>query len=471
MKDRFAVLLAALVVSQIALSPQFTSKAFSDTTRYTAASARLSETTQGLYDPRPDHIWNRVYRQLYVRVAADGKEFGYDALDPLLWSSTKYLISGQSHQQAVGLLDRFLSSHAENLIADPLKRALFQRDLWAVFDWLSQSAIHQSEREELQARLALMIQRLALTPEQLKHLPDNYNAAVQGKSFPAQYQAANSDAPFLPAELLRTGGPWVEIGVANNRINVPITQDRPTAPAHLADMAFAGRSVFLVFMHLPEGHEATIAYLQRLKEFPQPWVYNTERSRPDQVLPNPDLPQFPAGTELALVRRMVLIDNQGHLTPTPITESVQIRVYRSVPSGTRRNPDAARESQKGFEFRLSRRKLFAGEAGGLRPVLSDEKEFDVFRSHGIDEFEISMQSGGGSLERSQVVVLDHCAVCHVAPGIHSVLSYSVQRFEPASLRPYVLIEARIANDEGFTTSWKRRQYEWGLLTGLWQARR
>lgn len=472
MKTRFAFqivsLLAALLVSQIALSPRFTSKAFSDTTP-TPAFSPLPLTTQGPYDPRPNHIWNRLYRQFYVRVTAEGKEFGYDSLDPLLWSSTKYLISGPSHQQAIRLLDEFLSSHAENLITDPLKRALFQRDLWAVFDWLSQSDSQQTEREELQARLAQVIQRLALTPEQIQLLPDNYNAAIQGRSFPAQYQPANSDASFLPWELLRTGGPWVELGVANNRLNLPLTQERPTAPAHLADMAFAGRSVFLVFMHLPEGHEATIAYLQRLKEFPQPWIPNPERSRPDQVLPNPDLPQFPAGTELALVRRMVLIDSLGHLTPTNITESIQLRVYRSVPSGARRNADEARISQKNFEFRLSRRKLFAGEAGGLRPVLSGEQEFNVFRSHGIDEFEGSMQSGGGSLDRAGVI-LDHCAVCHFAPGIHSVLSYSVQRFEPASLRPFVLIEARTTNDEYFTTSWKRRQYEWGLLTGLWQAR-
>jgi hypothetical protein len=164
---------------------------------------------------------------------------------------------------------------------------------------------------------------------------------------------------------------------------------------------------------------------------------------------------------------MVLIDNQGKLTPTHITESVQIRVYRSIPNGTRRNTEEARTSQKGFEFRLSRRKLFAGEAGGLRPVLSGEKDFEIFRSHGIDWFE---GSGRGSVGQSQFSVLEHCAVCHFAPGIHSVLSYSVQRFEPASLRPYPLTETRIANQEDFTTSWKRRQYEWGLLKGLWQAR-
>jgi hypothetical protein len=33
------------------------------------------------------------------------------------------------------LLDELLHTDAENLIRDPVKRALLQRDLWAVFDW------------------------------------------------------------------------------------------------------------------------------------------------------------------------------------------------------------------------------------------------------------------------------------------------------------------------------------------------
>ena len=81
----------------------------------------------GPYDPRPNHIWNRVHGQFFVRVSRGGKEFGYDELDPLLWWETKYLISGQSHQQAMSLLNEFLATHAERLIADPLKRVAMAR--------------------------------------------------------------------------------------------------------------------------------------------------------------------------------------------------------------------------------------------------------------------------------------------------------------------------------------------------------
>src|SRR5215216_1845480 len=47
-----------------------------------------------IYDADPDHPWNRVFRQLYRRVAADGREYGWAELDPLLWFDTDYLLEG-----------------------------------------------------------------------------------------------------------------------------------------------------------------------------------------------------------------------------------------------------------------------------------------------------------------------------------------------------------------------------------------
>jgi len=37
-----------------------------------------------IYDPDPEHPWNRVFGQFYRRIAKDGKEYGMDELDPLL---------------------------------------------------------------------------------------------------------------------------------------------------------------------------------------------------------------------------------------------------------------------------------------------------------------------------------------------------------------------------------------------------
>src|SRR5437899_8390129 len=47
-------------------------------------------------------------RELHVRKEPNGKEHGFDALDPLLWSRTSYLLDGKSWAQALGLADEFL---------------------------------------------------------------------------------------------------------------------------------------------------------------------------------------------------------------------------------------------------------------------------------------------------------------------------------------------------------------------------
>jgi hypothetical protein len=130
-------------------------------------AARNNQTTTNdwrLYNPDANHIWNRLYRSLYRRVGVDGQEYGYDELDPLLWYSTKYLLNQPANELALADLEEFLSTHAERVITDPLQRAIMQRDLWAIFDWTTESQINSPEKLKLQNKLALVIKRLALPP-------------------------------------------------------------------------------------------------------------------------------------------------------------------------------------------------------------------------------------------------------------------------------------------------------------------
>jgi len=122
-----------------------------------------------LYDPSPGHIWNRLHDVLLVREGPTGIRHGADSLDPLLWLNSKHLLAAPSHQRALRVLDEFLHTHAENLIRDPLKRAILQRDLWAVFDWSVQQrperpgeTEYEPEKRELQARLAAVLRQIAL---------------------------------------------------------------------------------------------------------------------------------------------------------------------------------------------------------------------------------------------------------------------------------------------------------------------
>src|SRR5262245_9875221 len=58
------------------------------------------------YSPERNHLWNRLYTTLFVRVASDGEVYD-DLLDPPFWPRTKYLLEGESHDRALALLREF----------------------------------------------------------------------------------------------------------------------------------------------------------------------------------------------------------------------------------------------------------------------------------------------------------------------------------------------------------------------------
>ena len=393
-----------------------------------------------LYDPDPNHVWNRLYRTLYRRQGRDGHEHGYDELEPLLWSETKYLLVNPAYHQAITSLDEFLSTHAERKITDPLRRAILQRDLWAVFDWTAAVPRDTPERLKLQIKLVQVMNRLALSPHEIAALPATYKEAVSSKAFATAYDPNKPEQPFLPVDIFDPNGPWVSISSS---------QGSPVALAHVG--GFSGKSVFLVFMRLPEGRDATLKYVHKLSELPGRQLWIPDPGPPDapvRVHGNPNVTQFPEGTELALVREMVLVDAQGNFRPTNVIESVQIRVHRIVPKEipqTVFDQAMARADMDTFEFILSRSKLFAGENGGLRPVLPGESEFAFFSSHGIDwESRVSLTA---------------CASCHTGPGVYSIRS-----------RGGNIVVSPDPNREAEETKWwKVSRYDWGLLQGLRQA--
>src|SRR5580700_9121870 len=63
---------------------------------YFSSAGQHSRNTLAIFDSDPNHIWNRTYSCLFVRQNADGKQYGEDALDPLLWPTTRYLLKGDS---------------------------------------------------------------------------------------------------------------------------------------------------------------------------------------------------------------------------------------------------------------------------------------------------------------------------------------------------------------------------------------
>jgi hypothetical protein len=400
------------------------------------------------YDQNPRHLWNRLHQTLFIRVGLDGTTYGHDRLDPLFWGRTRHLLEEDSHQKALEVLDEFLRKHGERLIRDPLRRAFLQHDLWALFDWsaLPYGSQYARERTELQLRLAQIIRRLALSSEDLASLSDNYARAV----------AANAPAS-LPHGLFQREGEWV------------ILTGAETAPRHVQN--FGGRSTFHVLLRLPGRRAATLAYLERLRSFERPWIY--VESPPEWGYPiemNPAMPQFPPGTEWALVRRMRVIDPSGAIQSTPVIESIQLRRYVVVPAAGRfASTDEQMNAQQVFEFMASRVR-----GGDLREVRAGERDFLQFQVHDGDPFELSAESLAWYREhrvsdpfrdRMQHDVLRHCFTCHAAPGVQSVQSLGRITHDRRLSAPK-FTEAdpdQVLREPVHWTS-----YQYGLLRGLWE---
>jgi hypothetical protein len=415
---------------------------------------------KALYTRDPTHLWNRLHRALFVRKGSDEAEYGFDQLDPLVWFRTKYLLAGPAYHEALAVMDEFLAVKGEGLVSDPVKRAILQRDLWAVFDWAAvpwqsgNDAPESKARTALEQRLAAVIRRLALTEQEIEALPDNYAAAVQSHRFGGSYDGDWPTAPFLPAELFSTNSSWVCLG---------LNGEEAIAPAHVS--RFGGRSAFLIFMSTPGGRKEVANYLEQFREHPQPYIYQNDKSFPDQVAAviNPELPVFPKGTVFALVRQLILVNQRGELAPTHLTESVQVRRYNDVHPKLGAYGMAPPEAQTLFEFVLSRDQLFQGMAGGLRARQPEERDFRQFMDKGFDPFEETAREHK-PLSGWFRPALD-CRECHSGAGLSSVHSF-LQNFQVRTVTLPQITEMPVQQQRDTARYWKQRQFSWGLLRGL-----
>lgn len=426
----------------------------------TKPAAMAKPFTVAVYDADPEHLWNRLYAALYMRITDDGQMYGQDELDPLLWENSTYLLTGPRYQQILGLLNEFLDQRGEKLITHPLKRALFQHDLWAVFDWLADPYVeHDSatahlgeERRALRNRLAPVIRRLALSVEQIETLPDNYRVAVASGAYPPNFDGAHAEKAFLPRDLFDDHGPWVHFQTEGGK---PYPFGKPTALTHVYFVG--GRSVFFVFMNVPGGRQSTLDLMRAWNAFPRA---NATPVRQTADAPsNAGLPP-PPGTRLALVRQMVLIDAKGERRVTRLIESVQIRV---VNSSTKNDNDF-------YEFTIRRKELFDSN-NGLCAGRSDQITLPLFNhTHDRDAFEVPnrvrrLREVASERVRNEPMTQNlrvECISCHKRPEIVTANAFFHDR------SPELAASER-ANEVERVMRWKGEKYQWGLLQGLTEA--
>jgi hypothetical protein len=406
-----------------------------------------------VYHEDPAHLWNRVHRALLVRTTDRDQTFGLDSVDPILWANTKHLLEGESHRAAIDVLHEFIATDGERLIDDPVKRAILQRDLWAIFDWTcTRRDAYAAEQRALRERLAAVMRRVALSPEQIATLPGMYAAAVEARRFPVQPEVADPNAPFLPADLFHEQGPWLYLAVPGEVV----------APGHARVFS---RSIFEVFLRHPEGREAGIEYLHTVSDFADPYVLPPDPPRGQRRVPvlNPGLPQFPVGTQVALVRRAMLVEADGKPSPTRLIESIQLRAYLHIPGkGEPRRPG----DQSFHEFVLTRRGLFEHPSQGLRAIGRDEEDmlFVNLASHGIDWIE-RPPNRPDEVRRLTHPVFASCFHCHSGAGIHSLNSFT--RFMGTRTDRPTMYHTVAAAQETYAVRLKRERYDWGLLEQHW----
>ena len=214
------------------------------------------------------------------------------------------------------------------------------------------------------------------------------------------------------------------------------------------------------------------------------WVHYKEIDSTRNGLRTPrlnlDAPQLPVGSQLALVRRMMLIDNRRQIVASPLTESVQIReitVQAKPDSVTEEDLKLATKRRADFKFELSRAALFRQEAGGLRDV-SDKRDLKTgFLGGETDPFlgTARLDTQEKRLKAWQNGLLysgnrESCAICHPSATTYGTLSlqrmWSFQETaeETRARAPMFPVSSMERQEvEQRTIGWKEKQAEWLIL--------
>jgi hypothetical protein len=383
------------------------------------------------YDKDPTHPWNHLHQALFERVQ-NGTPIIHrlDPIERLADDKTYYILRADRYQKVLDALTEFVEKKHDTLIKSPAKRLFLQRDLWALFDavsWMPDDWVYKSEDEpqavKLRRPLALLIARLALTPEEIKALPDNYAAAVKAASFPPSANVEKPELAYCPSDFFDRDEPWVRLS------------SYPPLTSHHTK-ASGVRSHFHILLKLPEGRTQTIAYLKSL-----------EGKRQD------NLPQFPAGTQVALVRRPLAIDTHGTIRETPIVETIQIRVFRHFNEIQTATP----VPQDVYALHLNRAALFDGGHG-----LFAELPPRFPGSDGLNL--IPLEKPDTPILNQRTALLSfNCLACHAQPGIHSMNSLMNRFFQKGE--PYEFYPYRWGVEMDCSISTKYNSFDWGLLRG------
>ncbi len=368
-----------------------------------------------LYDADPQHLWNRMYSAFYIRPRAlpasseqpaTTRFEGGDVIEFLAWGKTEYWSGMDVFGKVNPLLDEFLQRGAETSSIDPLKRAVFQHDLWAVYDHLIDQNIKRTADRATRARrvvlcgkLAKCIQRLALPATAVAELPDTYTLAIQSGAFAASHEF-EAERNYLPPGLLTQPEEWVEVDFHQPNLHEDISDRFVTLHAQ----SLQGRSYYRIFYRFPQGRRQVIDYLKSLNETGIDWK---QAAYDGFVRLRKDAPPIPVGTEVVLLQLMMTVNDQLRPVPTKIVESFQFRVFRNI-DGSSEPPTNTGVGVNVLDYRLKRHLLFERQrSGGL------ERE-----PEGMPQYRVAVDGLKGTAPdwgfADNSVLFQQCVDCHMS---------------------------------------------------------
>jgi hypothetical protein len=381
------------------------------------AGSLKSDAPLPLYNADPRSLANRLFAAFYIRTSAIPTKRGGtpvhrieggDVIDFLAWNGSAYWSEPETCRRLSALLDECLADPSRIRFADPLRRALLQRDLWAPFDFLvgrnmardGDKATRQ-RRDGICRKLAAVIRTLTLSKSEIASLPDTYALAVKSGRFAAELRGTSA-ARYLPPRLFTAPDEWQEIDFFQpNDIHEDIQERFVT----LHTRNYKGRSYFRLFYHFPGGRAALAEYMKYIDAEGVDWKISAHHGF---VRVRDGVRQVPVGTEVALIQFLITLDDQLHPTPTTVVESVRLRVFRNVDGGSL-PPTNTGVGMNVSEFTLKRRLLFDGlKQGGLEREPDAEPIYRVI-------FQPELAPDWGDMGRSLTLVQD-CRRCHTGGG-------------------------------------------------------
>src|ERR1700683_4110428 len=330
-----------------------------------AQAELLASTPEPVYSSDANDSWNRIFyflfsRRIETRVSeefsegapfVDGvstrtferNEVGDRAIDPLYPSQIvdtgrRLVLSEPGYSGFTKALHEALDS---NISRSTVARALMQSDLWGAHDILFVPFPAADEKVLGERRLATLdlisrlVRKIALTPAEIKSLPNNYSAAVQRHAFP---------------DVFGKDGGWIEILWFHSRAHDSVAGCRRTAR---------------VFLKPTQVQSDVKEFLNGLPQ----------RAESDPI----------GGLDgVALVTQLLLIDTEGKLHPTTLTSEAQVRMFensgetRSKPNDGRFKTDDSRFKRTSPQVCEISRRLFVREpeSGGLVPEEESMSAYD-----------------------------------------------------------------------------------------------